>query len=96
MVLRTSPARKRQLIRLGQNIVAWRELQGLSASELARRAHVTRDTLRSIETGTGAPRLDSVMAVIGVLGFADHFVSASDPLETASGRALALDRGARR
>lgn len=96
MVARTSPARRRQLARLGENITAWRELQGLSASELARRAHVTRDTLRAIEDGTGSPKLDSLMAVVGALGFADHFVTGADPLQTESGRALALDRRVRR
>lgn len=91
MVRRTSPARERRLELLGENIRAWRKLQGLSASELARRAHVTRDTLRAIEQGTGSPRLDSLMAVVSALGFADHFVLASDPFETSSGRALALE-----
>lgn len=92
MALRTSPARKRQLEQLGENILAWRKLQGLSASELARRAHVTRDTLRAIESGTGSPRLDSVMAVVTALGFAEHLVSSTDPFNTDAGRALALDR----
>lgn len=96
MVARSSPARKRQLAQFGEHITAWRELQGLSASELARRAHVTRDTLRAIEDGTGSPKLDSVMAVVGALGFADHFVAGADPLKTDSGRALALERKVRR
>lgn len=97
MALRTSPARKRQLERLGENVRAWRRLQGLSASELARRAHVTRDTLRAIEEGTGSPRLDSVMAVISALGFVEHFVAGSDPLKTEAGRALVFDaKGGRR
>ncbi|MFA5607452.1 MAG: helix-turn-helix transcriptional regulator [Leucobacter sp.] len=93
MVQRTSPGRRRQLERLGENIQAWRKLQGLSASELARRAHVTRDTLRAIERGLGSPRLDSVMSVVSALGFADHFISASDPLLTDQGRSLALNFG---
>jgi transcriptional regulator with XRE-family HTH domain len=92
MVSRSSPARKRQLERLGENICNWRKLQGLSASELARRAHVTRDTLRSIEDGTGSPRLDSVMAVVSALGFAEHFVRGTDPLQSEFGRSLAIDR----
>lgn len=92
MVGRTSPARRRHLERLGTNVRAWRKLQGLSASELARRAHVTRDTLRAIELGTGSPRLDSVMAVITALGFVEHFVSGSDPLMTEAGRTLAFEK----
>lgn len=91
MVRRASPARERRLAMLGANIRAWRKLQGMSASELARRAHVTRDTLRAIEQGSGSPRLDSLMSVVSTLGFADHFVSAADPFETDSGRALAME-----
>lgn len=91
MVSRSSPARKRQLERLGENVRAWRKLQGLSAAELARRAHVTRETLRAIETGLGSPRLESLLAVTSALGFAEHLVSATDPLNTDAGRALAMD-----
>lgn len=91
MVSRSSPARQRQLERLGENVQAWRKLQGLSASELARRAHVTRDTLRAIESGAGSPRLESLLAVVSALGFVEHFVSAADPFTTESGKALALD-----
>ncbi|MBP1324887.1 DNA-binding phage protein [Leucobacter exalbidus] len=63
----------------------------MSAAELARRAHVTRDTLRAIEHGTGSPKIESLMSVITALGFADHFVSGTDPFKTDSGRALALE-----
>lgn len=35
MVARSSVARRRQLAQLGQHIRTWRQLQGLSASELA-------------------------------------------------------------
>lgn len=96
MVARSSPARNRQLERLGEHIRTWRTLQGISAAELARRAHITRDTLRSIETGTGSPRLDSVMAVVSALGFVEHFVRAADPFETEAGRTLALDAARKR
>lgn len=96
MVQRSSPARRRQVQSLGEHVRSWRTLQGISAAELARRAHVTRDTLRSIEEGSGAPRLDSVMAVVSALGFADHWVAAADPLRTESGRSLALDRAGHR
>lgn len=51
MVMRRSPTRERQLADLGENIARWRKLQGMSASQLAECAFVTRDTLRSIENG---------------------------------------------
>lgn len=92
MVGRRSIGRERQLRRLGEHIHAWRNLQGLSATELARRAHITRETLSNIEKGTGSPRLDSLFAVINALGFLEHFVSGADPFTTDAGRALALDR----
>lgn len=88
MVARSSVARRRQLAQLGQHIRTWRQLQGLSASELARRAHVTRATLSALEEGAGSPRLDSALAVIAALGFAEHFVAGADPLSTDAGRAL--------
>ncbi|WP_430413601.1 helix-turn-helix domain-containing protein [Leucobacter manosquensis] len=92
VVQRSSPARERRLARLGENIRKWRQLQGMSASEMSRRAHITRDTLRKIENGTGSPRIDSLIAVITVLGFADHFIASADPFTTDAGRSLALDR----
>jgi DNA-binding XRE family transcriptional regulator len=60
MVTGRSHIRTRMLKELGSNMARWRKLQGLSATMLAERAHVTRDTLRAIETGTGAPRIDSL------------------------------------
>lgn len=96
MVRRSSPARERRLSSLGENIKAWRKLQGLSASEIARRSHVTRDTLRAIAQGTGTPKIESVMSVITALGFADHVVAATDPFKTDSGRALALEAAGRK
>ncbi|MDY7541784.1 helix-turn-helix transcriptional regulator [Cryobacterium sp. 5B3] len=88
MVTRRSPARTMMLAELGSNIARWRKLQGLSASQLAERAHVTRDTLRSIETGTGAPRLDSLLAVLTSLGMANTVIASTDPWNSIAGRTL--------
>ncbi|HEV7183451.1 MAG TPA: helix-turn-helix domain-containing protein [Leifsonia sp.] len=88
MVSRQSPARARLLSELGANIERWRKLQGLSAVQLAERAHVTRDTLRALEQGTGAPRLDSVLAVLTSLGIANTVVESTDPWNSTAGRAL--------
>lgn len=90
--MRSSVKRKRQLAELGNHVRRWRSLQGMSASELADRAFVTRETLRNIEQGTGAPRLDSVMAVLGVLGIAETVVNSADPWKSESGRALMDER----
>jgi transcriptional regulator with XRE-family HTH domain len=91
MVTRQSPARDRLLGELGANIERWRKLQGLSAVQLAERAHVTRDTLRALEQGTGAPRIDSVLAVLTALGIANTVVESTDPWRSNAGRALMDD-----
>jgi transcriptional regulator with XRE-family HTH domain len=88
MAQRLSPARGRLLAELGANIERWRRLQGLSAVQLAERAHVTRDTLRALEQGAGSPRLDSVLAVLTSLGIAGTVVESTDPWNSAAGRAL--------
>jgi transcriptional regulator with XRE-family HTH domain len=88
MVSRKSPARDRLLAELGANIERWRKLQGLSTVQLSARAHVTRDTLRALEQGTGSPRLDSVLAVLTSLGIANTVVESTDPWNSPAGRAL--------
>ena len=92
MVTRSSPARTRMLKELGSNLARWRKLQGLSATQLAERAHVTRDTLRAIETGAGTPRLDSLLAVLTSLGMANTVVASTDPWNSIAGRTLLDDQ----
>ncbi|WP_234660370.1 helix-turn-helix domain-containing protein [Agromyces marinus] len=58
----------------------------MTATSLAERAFITRETLRAIEQGTGSPRLDSVMSVLIVLGIADTVVAAADPYTSEAGR----------
>ena len=87
MALRASPRRSQVLESLGANIRRWRRLNGMSATDLAERATVTRATLRSIESGTGTARLDSVMTVLIALGLAEAVTDATDPYRSAAGRA---------
>jgi transcriptional regulator with XRE-family HTH domain len=87
MVLRASPRRDRLLQTLGANVRRWRKVNGMTATELAERATVTRATLRSIEEGAGSARLDSVLAVLVALGIADEVVDATDPYRSPAGRA---------
>ena len=51
MVQRTSVRQQRALKDFGINIRRWRKVNGMSASDLATRAFVTRETLRNIEIG---------------------------------------------
>jgi len=74
---------------LGTHLTQWRKLRGLTAQMVAERAGITRATLRGIERGTGAQRLDSVVAVMRVLDVANLVVDATDPLATDVGRANA-------
>ena len=53
---------------LGSRIRNRRQELGLSASELARRAGVTRDTLHTWETDQTEPRANKLQMLAGVLG----------------------------
>jgi transcriptional regulator with XRE-family HTH domain len=63
----------------GAHLKRWRKVNGMSASDVADRAAVTRETLRNVENGTGTPRMDSLFAVLAALGIADAVVEAANP-----------------
>lgn len=86
MVQRKSAKQQRLLREFGENVARWRKVNGLTSSELAERAFITRETLRNLEQGTGAPRLDSVISVLAALGIADGVVQAADPYRSTAGR----------
>ncbi|CAB3740971.1 hypothetical protein LMG22037_06438 [Paraburkholderia phenoliruptrix] len=52
---------------LGADIRRAREILNLSARDLAEKASVSRLTLRELETGTGNPRLSTLLAVCQAL-----------------------------
>jgi transcriptional regulator with XRE-family HTH domain len=87
VVQRSSPRRQRIQAEIGENLRRWRRVNGMSASQLAERAAVTRETLRGIEAGTASVRLDSFLAVLIALGIADTVVTATDPFANEAGRA---------
>lgn len=87
MVQRSSARQQRLLREFGAHVRTWRTINGITASDLAARAFVTRDTLRHIENGTGSPRLESVIAVLTALGIVDTVVTAADPYRSDAGRA---------
>lgn len=53
---------------LGANIKAERMAQSMTIAELAKAAHVGESTLRTIESGKGNPRLNTVIAIARALG----------------------------
>lgn len=87
MVQRSSRQRQRDLRDFGEHIRRWRLVSGLSASEVAARAGVTRQTLRSIEQGAGKARMDSLFAVLAALGITDAVLDGTNPYNNDSARA---------
>jgi transcriptional regulator with XRE-family HTH domain len=80
---------ERTLASLGDNLRRWRKIRGLTAEMVAERAGIAPKTLRGIETGTGAARVENVVAVMRVLGIVDSLLEATEPLNTDLGRARA-------
>lgn len=76
------------LVDFGQNIRAWRTLSRLSATVVAERAGITRDTLRSLEGGAGSVKLENVFAVLEALGLDSKLREALDPAADERGRLL--------
>lgn len=75
--------------RIGAHMTAWRKLQSLTAEQVADRAGISRDTLRSLEKGETTVGIDVFLNVARVLGTLDRVVEALDPYETDLGRARA-------
>jgi transcriptional regulator with XRE-family HTH domain len=70
---------------LGQHLVVWRKLRGLTAAQVADRADISRGTLSKLERGEGA-NLEVVLRVARALGIMDPLIKAADPYETDIGR----------
>lgn len=73
----------------GEQLTAWRKLQGLTAEQVADRAGISRGTLRRLEHGDTGVRYESFLDVVRVLGVLDRMVQSLDPYETDLGRARA-------
>lgn len=74
---------------IGAHLTTWRKLQSLTAAQVADRAGISRDTLRSLEHGKTSIGLGSFLDVVRVLGTLDRVVEALDPYDTDLGRARA-------
>lgn len=79
-------------LRIGEHLVAWRKLQGLTAQQVADRAGISRPTLRRLEHGDPAVGMESFLNVARALGQLDRLGEALDPYETDLGRAQADTR----
>jgi transcriptional regulator with XRE-family HTH domain len=74
---------------IGQQLLTWRKLQGLTAEQVAQRANISRPTLRSLEHGEITVSLETFLNVARALGQLDRIVGALDPYDTELGRAHA-------
>lgn len=79
-----SPAVSRDLARLGANVRSWRRIAGLTAALVAERAGVSRDTLRSIESGRSTST-ENLFAVLRVIGISAPVIEATDPVKSEFG-----------
>lgn len=77
---------------LGQNLANMRKLQRFTAQQVADRAGISRGTLRRLEAGETTVGFEAVLSVCRVVGLLDQMVSATDPLRTPLGQAIALDQ----
>jgi transcriptional regulator with XRE-family HTH domain len=87
---RPSPAKTRLAARqLGEHLLTWRKLHGLTADLVCQRAGISRPTLRKIETGDPTVSLEGFLNVLRALGRLDALVTSVDPYETELGRVRA-------
>lgn len=76
----------RSLRKMGTHVATWRKLQRLTAAQLAERAGISKDTLRSIEQGKGTASTENLFRVLRIIGILDTIVTAADPYQTDVGR----------
>jgi len=74
---------------IGEQLVVWRKILGLTASQVADRAGIARGTLARIEHGDPGVSLAGFLSVVQALGQLDRVIDAVDPYETDLGRARA-------
>jgi transcriptional regulator with XRE-family HTH domain len=71
---------------LGEHVSTWRKLQRLTAAQVAERAGISRDTLRTIEQGKGTASTENLFRVLRILGTLDSVLDAADPYRTDVGK----------
>jgi transcriptional regulator with XRE-family HTH domain len=82
----TPVAVRRAAREIGERLATWRRLQGLTASQVADRAGITRVTLSRLEAGTGGTSLENTLRVARALGIMDDLVDSVDPYASDIGR----------
>jgi transcriptional regulator with XRE-family HTH domain len=84
---RSVPAPVRRTLRsLGEEVVTWRKLRGLTQAQLADRSGVSRNTLNRLERGDGGVSTENLLRILRGLGILDSLSQALDPYESDIGR----------
>lgn len=74
---------------MGEDLAGWRKILGLTTTQVAERADISRDTLRKVERGDPTVSFHVVLRVARALGVLKTLADALDPLSTDLGRARA-------
>jgi len=80
------PPLRRALRSVGEDIVTWRKLRGLTQAQLADRSDVSRGTLHRLEKGDGGVSTENLLRVLRGLGILDNLSKSIDPYESDIGR----------
>jgi transcriptional regulator with XRE-family HTH domain len=76
---------------LAESISTWRKLRGVTQTQLADRADISRGVVQRLEAGDGGVSIENLLRVLRALGIQDLPIQALDPLASDIGR-LRLDR----
>ena len=77
------------LLLSGERIATWRRILGLTQTQVAERAGVSRGALVRVEAGEPGPTIDTFFRVLGALHITEQVTDALDPMNTAVGMARA-------
>jgi transcriptional regulator with XRE-family HTH domain len=90
------PAIRRANRQLAADLKTWRKLRGLTQTQLADRADISRAALSRLEGGGEGVSLESFMRVLRALGLLDNLTKAIDPYESDVGRLRSAEELPRR
>lgn len=76
----------RALREISGSVSRWRRLRGLTQSQLAERAGVSRGVTQRLERGDGGVSIENMLRVLRALGVAELVTDALDPLSSDIGR----------
>jgi transcriptional regulator with XRE-family HTH domain len=86
------PPVRRALRSLGDDVLTWRKLRGLTQAQLADRSDVSRGTLHRLEKGDGGVTAENLLRVLRGLGILDSLSRGLDPYESDVGRLRSEER----